>query len=602
MMLRLTSLRTRLMLYTGVLVLVGLGIQGASSVWIARRNALATLDTVTIALARSNAAAIAQWLDTRHHLVRSLGPSASAADPMPLLRQAEIGGGFDTTYIGHADRRAIFSKPQTLPANYDPTGRPWYTQAAAATSSVITDPYVDAGSGKLVITFAAGVREGARIAAVVAGDLFMDGVVNNVASIRPTPSTYGFIVKSDGRVMVHEDAALLLKPASAFAPELQPAQLAALSSAATLTPMTVQGETRLMRLAPIPGSDWTLVIALDRDEALAGVSRVIWNSFVSSLVIAALAVLLIGAVLSSSLKPLRTLRQAMDDVSSGEGDLTRRLPSTGGDELAAIAAGFNRFVEKLQHTMVQIRGSADSIATASAEIAAGNQDLSGRTEKTASNLQQTAASMEQITATVRQSADASRQAKQMVSSAEQAAQRGAESTREVVATMDAIQQDSRKMSDIVGVIDGIAFQTNILALNAAVEAARAGEQGRGFAVVAGEVRTLAQRSAQSAREIKDLIGDSVRKVGAGSALVQTAGSTMQEIVQSVQQVSDVIGEITAAAHEQSEGIGQVNVAVNQLDQMTQENAALVEQSAAAAHSMQDQSRRLAQAVAVFRLG
>jgi methyl-accepting chemotaxis protein len=447
-----------------------------------------------------------------------------------------------------------------------------------------------------------GVREGARIAAVVAGDLFMDGVVNNVASIRPTPSTYGFIVKSDGRVMVHEDAALLLKPASAFAPELQPAQLAALSSAATLTPMTVQGETRLMRLAPIPGSDWTLVIALDRDEALAGVSRVIWNSFVSSLVIAALAVLLIGAVLSSSLKPLRTLRQAMDDVSSGEGDLTRRLPSTGGDELAAIAAGFNRFVEKLQHMMVQIRGSADSIATASAEIAAGNQDLSGRTEKTASNLQQTAASMEQITATVRQSADASRQAKQMVSSAEQAAQRGAESTREVVATMDAIQQDSRKMSDIVGVIDGIAFQTNILALNAAVEAARAGEQGRGFAVVAGEVRTLAQRSAQSAREIKDLIGDSVRKVGAGSALVQTAGSTMQEIVQSVQQVSDVIGEITAAAHEQSEGIGQVNVAVNQLDQMTQENAALVEQSAAAAHSMQDQSRRLAQAVAVFRLG
>jgi methyl-accepting chemotaxis protein len=602
MMLRLTSLRTRLMLYTGVLVLVGLGIQGASSVWIARRNALATLDTVTIALARSNAAAIAQWLDTRHHLVRSLGPSASAADPMPLLRQAEIGGGFDTTYIGHADRRAIFSKPQTLPANYDPTGRPWYTQAAAATSSVITDPYVDAGSGKLVITFAAAVREGARIAAVVAGDLFMDGVVNNVASIRPTPSTYGFIVKSDGRVMVHEDAALLLKPASAFAPELQPAQLAALSSAATLTPMTVQGETRLMRLAPIPGSDWTLVIALDRDEALAGVSRVIWNSFVSSLVIAALAVLLIGAVLSSSLKPLRTLRQAMDDVSSGEGDLTRRLPSTGGDELAAIAAGFNRFVEKLQHMMVQIRGSADSIATASAEIAAGNQDLSGRTEKTASNLQQTAASMEQITATVRQSADASRQAKQMVSSAEQAAQRGAESTREVVATMDAIQQDSRKMSDIVGVIDGIAFQTNILALNAAVEAARAGEQGRGFAVVAGEVRTLAQRSAQSAREIKDLIGDSVRKVGAGSALVQTAGSTMQEIVQSVQQVSDVIGEITAAAHEQSEGIGQVNVAVNQLDQMTQENAALVEQSAAAAHSMQDQSRRLAQAVAVFRLG
>jgi len=210
--------------------------------------------------------------------------------------------------------------------------------------------------------------------------------------------------------------------------------------------------------------------------------------------------------------------------------------------------------------------------------------------------------MEELTATVRQSADAARQANQLAASAAEVAVRGGQVVGQVVATMDEINHSSKKISDIIGVIDGIAFQTNILALNAAVEAARAGEQGRGFAVVAGEVRNLAQRSAEAAKEIKGLIGNSVDKVEAGSRLVADAGQTMSEIVGSVQRVSDIIGEITAAAGEQSDGIGQVNTAVNQLDQMTQQNAALVEESAAAAESLKDQASRLAQVVAVFRLG
>ncbi|MFC7461449.1 methyl-accepting chemotaxis protein [Hydrogenophaga defluvii] len=269
---------------------------------------------------------------------------------------------------------------------------------------------------------------------------------------------------------------------------------------------------------------------------------------------------------------------------------------------APLARELKAVLGRTASAVQTVREAVQNIQTASSEIASGNQDLSQRTEQTASSLQQTASSMEQLTATVRQSADAARQANQLAGSAAEVAQRGGSVVQQVVGTMDAISDSSKKIADIIGVIDGIAFQTNILALNAAVEAARAGEQGRGFAVVAGEVRNLAQRSAQAAKEIKELINASVDRVQGGSELVQQAGATMQEIVQSVQRVSDIIGEISSAATEQSEGIAQVNTAVNQLDEMTQQNAALVEQSAAAATSLRDQADRMAQAVAVFRTG
>jgi methyl-accepting chemotaxis protein len=278
------------------------------------------------------------------------------------------------------------------------------------------------------------------------------------------------------------------------------------------------------------------------------------------------------------------------------------LDMTGLDVKARLARELKAVLGRTATAVQTVREAAQSIQTASSEIASGNQDLSQRTEQTASNLQEAASSLEQLTATVRQSADAARQANQLAGSAAEVAQRGGSVVHQVVSTMDAISDSSKKIADIIGVIDGIAFQTNILALNAAVEAARAGEQGRGFAVVAGEVRNLAQRSAQAAKEIKELINTSVDKVQGGSELVRQAGATMQDIVQSVQRVSDIIGEISSAATEQSEGIAQVNVAVNQLDQMTQQNAALVEQSAAAATSMRDQADRMAEAVEVFRTG
>ena len=283
------------------------------------------------------------------------------------------------------------------------------------------------------------------------------------------------------------------------------------------------------------------------------------------------------------------------------GDLSSQEAVVRGDEFGDLLRALNSMSESLGRMVYQVRQSTDSIATASAEIAQGNHDLSARTEQTSSNLQETAAAMEQFTSTIQQSAQSAQQASSLANGAASVARKGGDVVSQVVSTMEEIQRSSSKIADIIGVIDGIAFQTNILALNAAVEAARAGEQGRGFAVVASEVRSLAGRSAEAAKEIKQLIGVSVEKVEAGSGLVQQAGSTMQDIVQSVQRVTDMIGEITAASTEQSAGIAQVNQAVGNLDQMTQQNAALVEESTAAAQSLREQAEQLAQAVSQFKV-
>ena len=301
----------------------------------------------------------------------------------------------------------------------------------------------------------------------------------------------------------------------------------------------------------------------------------------------------------SILRPLGEVTRQARTIARG--DLTQALAVTEGGEAGDLQRSLVDMQRSLQTMVAQVRTATDAITTASGEIASGNLDMSQRTEQTASRLQQTAASMEQLTGTVRQSAESAQRANALVSSASGVAARGGEVVARVVTTMDEIDASSRRIADIIGVIDGIAFQTNILALNAAVEAARAGEQGRGFAVVASEVRSLAQRSAQAAREIKALIGDSVEKVASGARLVKDAGGTMEDIVASVQRVNDIIREITVATGEQSTGLGQINGAVTQLDHMTQQNAALVEQSAAAAESLKHQADRLALAVDAFKL-
>ncbi len=318
---------------------------------------------------------------------------------------------------------------------------------------------------------------------------------------------------------------------------------------------------------------------------------------------AVLATLIAGGlafvILRSTLSRLKTATDAVGRVA--EGDLTGRIVADGSDEVGRLLAGLERMQGQLVQVVGSVRGNAESVATASSQIAQGNADLSQRTEEQASSLQQTAASMEQLGTTVQQNADNARQANQLAAGASTVAKQGGAVVGQVVETMRGIEDSSRRIAEIIGTIDGIAFQTNILALNAAVEAARAGEQGRGFAVVAGEVRVLAQRSAEAAREIKTLIDTSVQRVDQGTQLVAQAGERMQDIVAAVQRVSDVVAEITSASTEQAQGVAQVGQAVSQMDQVTQQNAALVEEGAAAADSLRQQAQQLVAAVSTFRL-
>ncbi|MGJ7527677.1 methyl-accepting chemotaxis protein [Variovorax sp. GB1P17] len=299
-------------------------------------------------------------------------------------------------------------------------------------------------------------------------------------------------------------------------------------------------------------------------------------------------------------RPLAEAVKVAQSVAAG--DLTSRIEAQTTDETGLLLDALRGMNDSLVKIVGEVRTGTDTIATASSQIASGNQDLSSRTEEQASSLEQTAASMEELTSTVKQNADNARQANQLAVSASEVAVKGGSVVSQVVDTMGSINASSKKIVDIIGVIDGIAFQTNILALNAAVEAARAGEQGRGFAVVASEVRSLAQRSAAAAKEIKTLIGNSVEKVEEGSKQVAEAGRTMEEIVGSVKRVTDIMGEITAASQEQTSGIEQINQAITQMDQVTQQNAALVEEASAAAQSLQEQAGSLVQAVSIFKLG
>jgi methyl-accepting chemotaxis protein len=366
-------------------------------------------------------------------------------------------------------------------------------------------------------------------------------------------------------------------------------------------------DTDFAKLSPLYIASLQAFLDYQRKEIDDAAQAIEDGSNQSSIILAAIGAIavLLGAGFAWTLTRSITLplRQAVALAKTvANGDLSSSIDVSSKDETGQLLLALKDMNDSLVKIVGQVRTGTDTIATASGEIAAGNQDLSSRTEEQASSLEETASSMEELTSTVKQNADNARQANQLALSASSVAVKGGSVVSQVVDTMGAINASSRKIVDIIGVIDGIAFQTNILALNAAVEAARAGEQGRGFAVVATEVRNLAQRSAAAAKEIKTLIGDSVDKVEEGSKQVAEAGKTMDEIVGSVKRVTDIMAEIMMASQEQTSGIEQINQAIAQMDQVTQQNAALVEEAAAAAASMQDQAGSLLQVVSVFQLG
>ncbi|ELY4815696.1 HAMP domain-containing protein [Cronobacter malonaticus] len=594
----LTSIRARIIAATAGCLVAALLLNTIMNYQVTRLdNQQASLNTLRSTSASHNLA-IGDWVNSKTAMIQSLDTVALGADPVPVFTQMAKAGGFMNVYAGYATKTAKFSNPEGVPADYDPTIRPWYQQAVKADAPVVTAPYVDAGTGKLVVTFAVPVKQNGVIAAVVAGDLSMESVIANVRSIHPTENSSGLLVNDDGTLIAAKDPALTSKP---FDKAVSGVAFSELKASDTALEGDIGGAQKELLATRVPGTQWYLVVALDESDATSGMRALLSTSAISVLVLLLITGALMHFLVTRLLKRLLMIRDALVAISSGTNDLSQRLPEDGRDEVAQIAHAFNAFCDKLAGVMGQLRDASASVKVAANEIAAGNQDLSGRTEQAASSLRETASAVEQITASVANSTDAAALANSQAQSATDAASRGGEVVSKAISTMQLIESASAKIGDITSVIDGIAFQTNILALNASVEAARAGEQGRGFAVVAGEVRNLASRSAQAAKEIKSLIDSTTQSVATGSRYVRLAGESMEEIVSSIGNVSGIMREITVATSEQMKGIQEINHAVLQLDQMVQQNAELVVQSAAAAGALQGQAGELAQTAGHFRI-
>ena len=482
-----------------------------------------------------------------------------------------------------------------------PGGNDWYDVPKASGRALFTEPYPYQINGKQVqiATLAAPIMVGGQFRGVVTGDFPLTTLGEILAGMKMMDEGTLSLISNRGLYASNDDRARNGKKAD----DLPAEALAAVSQGKSYEYLDAKGLVHVLqplRISP-DIAPWAISLTFPHSVATAPARELAGYAALVSVLCAVVAAFVMVMVQRRLTRPLRVLGHAMTDLASGNADLSARLAVRGKDELAEIAGGFNVFVAKIQDVLARVRISSDAVAVASGEIRQGNADLSVRTEQQAGALEETAASMEELNGTVKQNADNARQANQLASSASDIALRGGEVVAQVVDTMASINDASKKVVDIIGVIDGIAFQTNILALNAAVEAARAGEQGRGFAVVATEVRNLAQRSAAAAREIKALIGDSVDKVSMGTMLVEEAGKTMHEVVSSVRRVSDIVAEISAASSEQSTGIGQVNQAIVQMDGVTQQNAALVEEAAAAAESLQQQAATLVALVGEFRI-
>ncbi|MES3528841.1 methyl-accepting chemotaxis protein [Enterobacter hormaechei] len=591
------SIRARIIAATTGCLVVALLLNTIINFQVTRQDNQQSQRDILTSTSASHNMAIADWVNNKMTVITSAQPVALSDDPVPVFKQLALAGGFTNVYVGYASKTAKFSDPTGVPADYDPTLRPWYQQAVSADGPVVTAPYVDAGTGKLVVTFAVPVKEQGALKAVVAGDVAMDSVVANVRGIHPTPASSGLLLDSNGTVIAGSDPALTLKP---FTETIKGTDFAALKSG-NLIDGTFNGREKTFLATAVPGTHWLLVVALDNGDATAGMRSLLKASALSLAILALLSGALMHLLIARLLKRLSGIRDAMNSIANGTNDLSQRLPDKGGDEVAQIAQAFNAFSDKLSVVMVQLRDASASVKNAAHEIAAGNQDLSGRTEQAASSLRETASAVEEITASVTQSNESAAEANEQASKASAAASRGGDVVAQAISTMQSIELASAKIGDITSVIDGIAFQTNILALNASVEAARAGEQGRGFAVVAGEVRNLASRSAQAAKEIKSLIDSTTESVATGSRFVHLAGDSMDEIRASVGSVSGIMREISIATREQMKGIHEINHAVTHLDRMVQQNAELVVQSAAAASALQSQAGDLAETAGHFRI-
>nr|WP_232968496.1 methyl-accepting chemotaxis protein [Pseudomonas putida] len=545
---------------------------------------------------------IESWMKTNFKLVEAAANQIKGGNQntTDLLVQLDQSGGFLSAYFGSASGGWSASNGWVPDSSYDPRARPWYKAAIAKGETTITEPYVDAQSGQLVVTIVTPVKKDGQVLGVVGGDVTIDSIVNTVKSIKTTPSSYAFL-SVDGKIIAHPDSKNALKPTTEISKKLTSSFLSSKAAEGSWLREEIDGQDVRVKSRSVQGSDWKLSIALDESELTAALRKIVGYSIGIIVVISSLATLFLLNWLNKSFAGLLRIRDAMEDISTGSGDLTKRLTHVGSDEVAAIAQSFNKFIDTIEDVLILIKQTSQSVGNDAVDISSRSQELSARTESTAASLQQASASLEELTSTVTHTAESSREANKLSVESARMASQGGVVVDNLVATMDDIADSALKINEIINLVNGVAFQTNILALNASVEAARAGESGRGFAVVAQEVRNLAERSADAAKQIKELVDASTLKTQTGSAMAKTAGASMKEIVASVERVVEVLSEINAATNEQSQGISQINIAVAELDHMTQKNSSESNENRDVAISMNHQVNSLNEAVSQFTL-
>ncbi|CAG9195075.1 Methyl-accepting chemotaxis sensory transducer with Cache sensor [Paraburkholderia sabiae] len=486
--------------------------------------------------------------------------------------------------------------------HYDPRVRPWYQLAMTAPDRVVRPaPYLSAaGSGGAIISFARVVKDSkGEILGALEGDISLDDFARLTSGIQFGKTGYLLVTDSSGKVLIdprekkHE-----FKELKSLGGGYE--QLSDASDG--LVRIRMDGVEYQSFIYTSPKNGWKYYALVPESEMMAAANRLTWTLIAMGLLVLVVAVLIMVALGRRMTDPIRNLASSMHEIAAGDGDMTRRLPQLGNDEVGHLAKQFNAFVEKLHGVLLKVMTNSRHLELAASEVSAGNLDLSSRTEQQAASIQQTAASMEELAGTVRGTADQAKNANAVASGAVDVARRGNEAVSAAAKTMNAAVEQSGRIVGIVAMIEGIAFQTNILALNAAVESARAGESGRGFAVVAAEVRNLAQRSTGAAKEIKALLEASVGNVQAGAEQVNLAGKTIAELTDAISNVATITSEIADSAREQSRAIGEVNQAVSLMDQSTQQNAALVEEIAAASESLSTQGKDLNATVGFFKLG
>lgn len=565
-----------------------------------RAQLLLAVESESKAAANGYGRLIAEWVASKRLIVEATTPVANNKDMVTYFQRAAEGGGFDLVYAGYADKRTIFSTPQNLPEGYDPTSRPWYQMAANKGDSILTEPYTDASSGKLVVSFATPVKGDGGVSAVVAGDINIDRLVKDILALKLAGNGYAMLLSKDGKIIAHPDAKLTLKGVGELSTELAGHVSALGQPSKGLVDAEIGKKASLILWQPVEGTDWSLALVMERSAVLSPLRSLLFKVLGIIAVFGVGVSLLAVATLKRMLRGLNQIRVAMQEIASGEGDLTQRIEVHGQDEVGQTAEAFNRFLGGLQETIREVSQASMSVASGATELSASAEEMSATTneiaksgemlhaatETVASAITEFMASVEQVAGNVKVSVE-------HTGETVEATEAGSQGTKVTADGMGRIRDASSKIASAVTVIQEIAQQTNLLSLNAAIEAAKAGEQGKGFSVVAEEVRKLAERSRQAAVEIEKLIRDTQLAVEGGVSSVQNISELMERIQASIKRVSSLINEIGVSTREQSSTASEIAKRMEESAREIGQNAVATQELSATVHEISHTASDLA---------